>query len=95
MPKKTLTVRFVDTVKTAAPRIEYFDSHTSGLALRVTDSGIKTWTLMYRTQPNPETGTPPQLRRLTLGRYPDLDLKGARKQAGIERGKVASGKDPA
>lgn len=95
MPSLTLTSRFLDSLQPRDRRIEYFDAHSPGLAIRISERGVKTWVLMYRTQPNEETGTPPRLRRLTLGRYPDLDLKAARKQADIERGKVAKGKDPA
>jgi integrase len=95
MPSKVLTDRFVDTVKPTSRRVEYFDAHTPGLAIRVSTRGRKTWILLYRTQPDEETQHAPRLRRLTLGRYPDLDVKGARKQAQIERGKVAKGKDPA
>lgn len=95
MPTLTLTDRFVKTLKPTPHRTEYFDTHTPGLAMRVSESGKKTWVLLYRTLPNEETQSPPRLRRLTLGRYPDLDVKGARKQADIERGKVAKGQDPA
>ena len=34
------------------------------------------------------------IRRLTLDRYPDLTLAGARELAEIERGKIAKGHDP-
>lgn len=101
MPTKTLTARFVEAVKPIAKRTEYFDTYTTGLALRVSDRGIKTWVLLYRTQPDDDPQTPPadkkapRLRRLTLGRYPDLDLKAARRKAEIQRGKIANGNDPA
>ena len=95
MPTVTLTARFLESVKPAGSRIEYFDEHTPGLAIRVSESGVKTWVLLYRTQPSEDTQDTPRLRRLTLGRYPDLDLKGARNRAQQERGSVAKGKDPA
>ena len=95
MPTRVLTDRFVDALKPTARRQEYFDSHTRGLAIRVSESGRKVWVLLYRTQPNRERQLASRLRRLTLGQYPDLDLKKARKQAQIERGNIAEGGDPA
>jgi integrase len=97
MPKKLLTTRFLKTLKpSGTQRTEYFDSLSAGLCLRMSPSGVATWTLLYRTQPDVATGqAPAKMRRLTLGRYPDVDLKAARKRARIERGKVAHGGDPA
>ncbi|HMF96098.1 MAG TPA: integrase arm-type DNA-binding domain-containing protein [Vicinamibacterales bacterium] len=88
MPTVTLTDRFIDTLKAPPRRVEYHDGHCRGLVLRVTPAGVKTWTLRYRA----ENGS---TQRLTLGVYPDLTLKGARKEADIQRGTVADGDDPA
>jgi len=88
MPTVTLTDRFVTTLPPPARRVEYHDGGCRGLVLRVTPSGVKTWTLRYRT----EAGS---TQRLTLGIYPDLGLKGARREADIHRGTVADGDDPA
>ncbi|MGI9485158.1 MAG: integrase arm-type DNA-binding domain-containing protein, partial [Geminicoccaceae bacterium] len=76
----------------AGKQIDYFDSHTRGLSLRISPSGTKTWMLIYRAQ----TAAGPKLRRLSLGRYPALSLADARaeatrRQAGIMR----DGTDPA
>ena len=49
MPKRALTQLFVDRIgppKTG--RIEYWDTHLSGLGLRVSASGAKSWIAMYR-----------------------------------------------
>ena len=49
MPTKGLTELFVERVKPPSlGRIEYFDAAFSGLALRVTEKGHKSWSLHYR-----------------------------------------------
>ena len=50
MAKVNLTDRTVSAAK-AAPgeRLEIWDALTPGLALRVTDRGVKSWILRYRT----------------------------------------------
>ena len=87
---QTLTDRFVKSVPAAAPgkRAEYFDGKDSSFALRVTDRGKKSWCLLYRA------GTPPKLKRFTLGSYPALSLKAARKAAADLRDGIGDGKDP-
>ena len=66
-----LTDRFCASAKSAGVQTDYFDVSVSGLALRVTSGGTRSWTLLY--------GTP--RRRVTLGRYPSLSLAGARARA--------------
>src|SRR6266540_2144178 len=66
-----LTDRFCASAKSAGVQTDYFDVSVSGLALRVTSGGTKSWSLLY--------GTP--RRRVTLGRYPSLSLAGARARA--------------
>lgn len=89
MPKLLLTDKHVTGAK-AAPgeRLELWDLKTPGLCLRVTDRGLKTFVLRYRSK----DGTQP---RLTLGRFPHLSLKSARLEAGRIRSEVESGLDPA
>jgi integrase len=69
--KLQLTDRFCASAKATAVQTDYFDSAVSGLALRVTSQGTKSWSLLY--------GTP--RRRVTLGRYPSLSLAAARARA--------------
>ena len=57
------------------------------LYLVIQPSGAKSWALRYRV-----AGTP---RKLTIGAYPAISLKTARKRAQEAIGDVASGKDPA
>ena len=67
-----LTDRFCASAKsTEGPQTDYFDETVSGLALRVTSKGTRSWTLLY--------GTP--RHRVTLGRYPSLSLAAARARA--------------
>ncbi|MCC5871537.1 MAG: tyrosine-type recombinase/integrase [Gammaproteobacteria bacterium] len=73
-------------------RVEYHDTVVSGLSLRVTDKGRKSWSLLYRLPGDPRK------RRLTLGVYPAVALtgkEGARERAKDALGKLAGGGDPA
>jgi integrase len=88
VPRKKLTDLFV--AKVAAPtkgRAEYFDATFPALALRVTDSGHKSWSLFYRANG--------RLRRYTIGPYPAFDPAAARKAASTALHKVQVGGDPA
>jgi integrase len=88
MARKKLTDLFV--AKVAAPakgrRVEYFDTTFPALALRVTDSGHKSWSLFYR-----HGG---RLRRWTIGSYPAFDPAAARKAASSALHRLAEGVDP-
>jgi integrase len=66
-----LTDRFCVSAKSIGVQTDYFDATVSGLALRVTSKGTRSWTLLH--------GTP--RRRITLGRYPGMSLAGARARA--------------
>jgi Phage integrase central domain/Arm DNA-binding domain len=78
MAKKHLTDKFVASVK--APKdvvqVDYFDEGFPALALRV-GHREKTWTLHRREQ-----GV---LKRLKLGRYPEMSLAEAREQWRLNR----------
>lgn len=54
-------------------RTDYQDTKTTGLQLRVTSNGTKTFSVLRRIQ-----GT---LERITIGRYPDLTVEQARRKA--------------
>ena len=64
-----------------------FDAIVPGLAIRVSASGRKTFTLYYRHRR--------RMRRVGLGRYPDVLLEKARKIATQHRGRIFDGADPA
>jgi integrase len=68
-------------------QIDYFDTEVSGLGLRVSAGGKKTWFLMYR-----HCG---RRRRLTLGSSDALEAAKARRLAKRKLAEVAMGADPA
>jgi integrase len=84
----TLTDLTIKALKPAARRREVYDDHVPGLSLRVTPTGIKSWSLRYRVGGQ-------QMPRLTLGRYPAVTLEKARKQALRAMGRVSDGENPA
>lgn len=82
------TARGVNSLKpTPGKRAEYFDAMVRGLALRVTEKGAKTWTVMYRYRG--------RLRRLTLGSLDVLTLAEARERARDAMRDAQDGTDPA
>jgi integrase len=84
---RSLTTRFCDSIRPpASGRIEIFDAVTPGLALRVTERGVKSWSVMYRVAG--------KLRRDTIGRYPDFGVRAARARAAHAQELVGEGKDP-
>jgi hypothetical protein len=87
MPTKKLTDLFVERVKPPERgRTEYFDASFPGLALRVTDQGRKSWSLLYRIHG--------RLRRFTLGQYPAIKPAQARREAMEALERVRQGVDP-
>lgn len=65
MPTKKLTDLFVERVKPPAQgRVEYFDATFGSPALRVTETGHKSWSLYYRMSG--------RQRRFTIGAYPAI-----------------------
>lgn len=85
--RKTLTARFIETVKADAGRAEYVDTVTPGLALRV-GPRAKAWIALYKTKAG-------QVRRQKLGTYPTLGLAEARQEALKAMRAVQAGGDPA
>jgi len=88
MPTCSFTNRWIDSI--AAPekgQVDYFDGRTTGLGLRVSIAGRKSWFVMYR-----HAG---RLRRYTIGTYPTLGLADAREKAKELLHEAATGNDPA
>ena len=83
-------VNFTDVwlrkLKPSEKRVDFRDKNTRGLQLRMTTTGISTFSYVFRL--GPRTG------RVTIGKYPDIDLKTARSLADKMRGQVALGIDP-
>ena len=71
-------------------RKEIFDSDGSGLALRITDKGARSWSVYFRLA----GGSSQQKNlRMTLGRYPGVGIAEARAQAREAREQSAAGVD--
>ena len=88
MPTRALTAAAVARIKPPTQgQADYFDKGYPGLALRVSYGGSKSWVHFYR-----QYG---KLRRLTLGRWPSMDLAGARDAWRAARKLVEAGENPA
>lgn len=81
-----LTVRTLETLKPGSARREVPDGHMPGLYFIVQPSGAKSWAVRYRFAGQP--------RKHTLGPYPAIDLKSARKLGARALRAAAEGRDP-
>jgi integrase len=88
MPRVNLTDRFCSTAKPLGARTDYFDATVSGLALRVTQTGHRSWSYIFTSPRNGKRA------RATLGNYPATSLAAARGKALEARGHVDAGQDP-
>jgi len=82
----SLNARSVKALKPRADRYIVRDAKVSGLELRVSPDGAKSWSLRYRING--------QQRRLKLGEYSRVSLAKARAHANRELRKVDGGTDP-
>ena len=83
-----LTAQFVESLKAPETgQIDYWDTHTRGLGLRISQGGRKAWTAIYRFHG--------RARRLTLGTFPTLSLADARQLAVNALREAQHGTDPA
>jgi integrase len=83
-----LNARSVKRMKpTIGKRMDYHDSEVRGLTLRVTERGVKSWTVLYRHRG--------RLRRLTLGDAKVIGLADARERAREAIRSASKGEDPA
>lgn len=72
----------------AGKRATYHDTKTRGLQLRVSSTGIKTFSVYRRIK-----GGQPE--RVTLGRFPSMTVEQARKQATAINAEIEAGANPA
>ena len=87
MTKSTLTdVKLRNLKPDGRARIEIWDSQLPGFGVRVSQTGTKSFILLYRMFGRP--------RRMTLGRYPQLSLAEARVAAREAMNAVANDVDP-
>ncbi|MCZ6863380.1 MAG: integrase arm-type DNA-binding domain-containing protein, partial [Alphaproteobacteria bacterium] len=76
MPKlteKALSALTVEKLKPRADRYDVYDVAIRGLGVRVSPAGTKSWFVMRRVNG--------RMIRRTIGRYPDVGLSNARRQA--------------
>ena len=67
-------------------RVERFDAGAPGLALRITDKGVKSWSVYYRLDGKHQ--------RLTIGAWPEIGVAEAREQAREIKSQAKAGVDP-
>ena len=69
-------------------RHDYQDLKTNGLYLRITHTGVKTFSVFRRVKSG-------KLERVTLGRYPDMTIEQARRKTMENNLSIAEGRNPA
>ena len=75
-------------IPTSGKRATYLDKKTTGLQIRVTSAGTKTFSVFRRIK-----GGPPE--RVTLGRFPTMTIEQARKLAARINAEIEEGASPA
>ncbi len=88
MPRRNLTSKFCEHAKPTEgeAQTEYFDESVSGLALRASRGGQKSWAYHFTWAG--------KRARVKLGTYPATSLSAARTRAEEARAHLESGKDP-
>ena len=91
MPKIEFNPMSIRNLKPESRSVEYFEkgrNHGDGaFGLRVSPQNKRTWFVMYKTDAG-------NIKRFTIGTYPDTSLKEARKGASDVMSKVHGGNDP-
>lgn len=82
------TARGIEAL-TVADRTDFTDPDTKGLVLRVTPTGSKTWSVLYRRKGDSKK------RRVWIGEFPGVGLSQAREEAAKIRVQVNLRQDPA
>jgi integrase len=88
MPAIMLTDALLRSAEPGEKLTELWDTRVSGLCLRISPGGVRTWTFRYRPKDSMS------FKRLSLGRYPEVSLSLARQRAQEKRVEVAGGADP-
>lgn len=86
MAKENLTDPFIRNYPSSDKRVEIYDDHTPGLALRVTKTGKKSFVYRYRYKS--------KVKRYTIGSYPKIGLAKARKEVKKLAFQVSQNIDP-
>ena len=90
MPRTKLTKRVIDELEPGPKDAFYWDSDITGLGLKVTPKGRKTFLIQYRPG-----GRKSPTRKVFLGPYGTVTLHKARREASQILGLRAEGRDPA
>ena len=88
MPRNKLTATFCKNVDPTGKLVNYFDTELTGLALRITAAGVKTFYYVYRMPRSKNQSW------LLLGRYGPTTAAAARKLAAQAHAAKAAGRDP-
>src|SRR5262245_32758222 len=83
------THRSIEALRPAEAPYRLSDQRSSGLAVRVAPSGVKTWDLAYRIS----VRGPGKVRRVSLGRIADVSLEKARERANELTSAARAGRD--
>lgn len=87
MAKEKLTDARIQKLKPEAKSREISDETCSGLRIRISPAGTKSFLWVGRTPSN-------AVKSVTLGRYPEVSLRQAREAANEARGAIRAGRDP-
>lgn len=86
MPAKKLTHKFVKGLQAPDKPIEYYDENETGLILRLSKAGTKTFAYRYRFSG--------ENRRFTIGKFPEVSLSDARAKVRELKVRINDGIDP-
>jgi integrase len=88
--KINFTKAALDAIPTPSvgQRTNFIDAKTTGLQLRVTSQGVKTFCVRRRTKGG-------DVERITLGHYPDMSIEQARKLSARVNAEIEEGANPA
>lgn len=75
------------TLPESGVRVDYQDTKTAGLQLRVTSKGVKTFSFLRRINGS--------LERITLGRFPEVTLEQVRDKIALITAEIVKGENPA
>lgn len=91
MPKIVFNAKKIENLKPGPRSVEYFEKGRKpgegAFGIRVSPKGKMVWFVMYKNQAA-------KIKRYTIGEYPALSLKVARKQANDAMARVNKGEDP-
>lgn len=84
--KRKLTSAFIKGIDTPDKRIEFYDTIATGMIIRVTKTGYKSFAYRYWYDGSS--------KQITIGKFGDISLADARKKARDFKQQVSEGKDP-